>query len=211
MLRPRWILLTLAAALTGICWLWRVRSWPCPSWLVPLLENPYFQAVAGAERLLDRAGARSGMRILDAGCGPGRLTLPAARRVGDAGHVVALDVQSKMLERLRHRLEREKLGNVEPLLAGLGDGGLPVDTFDVAFLVTVLGEVPDKVTALREIHASLRPGAVLSVTEVLPDPHYQTVRRLRALAEQTGFEEQRLFQGRLAYTLNLVKPRPVDR
>lgn len=203
------VLWTAAAALalivaTGLIWRW--AGWPCPAWLVPLLENPYFEAVAGAESLLERAGVRPGMRVLDAGCGPGRVTLPAARRVGPSGRVVALDVQPRMLAKLAERVEAERLANVDLVEAGLGEGKLPEEAFDVALLVTVLGEIGEKAAALREIHRSLRPGGVLSVTEVLPDPHYQRLARVRALGVAAGFRETALLPGRLSYTLNLSKP-----
>jgi ubiquinone/menaquinone biosynthesis C-methylase UbiE len=199
---------TLAIALAlivGIGLVWRWAAWPCPAWLVPLLENPYFEAVAGAKTLLARAGIVRGLRVLDAGCGPGRLSVPAARLVGPAGRVVALDIQPGMLARLERRVRQEGLSNVELLLAGLGDGRLPSAEFDVALLVTVLGEIPDKLAALREIHRSLRPGGVLSITEVLPDPHYQRVARVRTLASEAGFGELAYFPGWLSYTLNVAK------
>jgi len=188
---------------TGLVWRW--AGWPCPAWLVPLLENPYFEAVAGAESLLERAGVRPGMRVLDAGCGPGRLTLPAARRLGASGSVVAVDLQPAMLAKLAERVAAQGLANVELVEAGLGDGKLPAEAFDVAFLVTVLGEIGDKQAALREIHRSLRPGGLLSVTEVLPDPHYQRLARVRALGAAAGFRETGLLRGWLSYTLNLGK------
>jgi ubiquinone/menaquinone biosynthesis C-methylase UbiE len=188
----------------GLVWRW--GSWPCPAWLVPLLENPYVEAVAGAKTLLERAGIRPGMRVLDAGCGPGRVTVPASVRVGPSGRVVAVDIQRGMLERLGSRAEEKGLTNVELVLAGLGDGKLPTDEFDVALLATVLGEIPDKPAALREIHRSLRPGGVLSITEVLPDPHYQRLSRVRTLARESGFRELSIFPGWLSYTLNVGKP-----
>jgi SAM-dependent methyltransferase len=188
----------------GLVWRW--ASWPCPAWLVPLLENPYFEAVAGAKTLLGRAGIRPGMCVLDAGCGPGRLTVPAAALVGPSGRVVAVDIQQGMLATLRDRVEAKGLDNVELVLAGLGDGKVPANEFDVALLVTVLGEIPDKLAALREIHRSLRPGGVLSITEVLPDPHYQAVARVRTLVGEAGFRESSIFRGWLSYTLNASKP-----
>jgi ubiquinone/menaquinone biosynthesis C-methylase UbiE len=111
-----------------------------------------------------------------------------------------------MLAKLAARAEAERLANVELVEAGLGEGKLPTEAFDVALLVTVLGEIPDKLAALREIHRSLRPGGVLSVTEVLPDPHYQRLARARALARSAGFRETRLLRGWLSYTLNLGRP-----
>jgi ubiquinone/menaquinone biosynthesis C-methylase UbiE len=198
--------LSALALIAAVCAVWRWASWPCPSWLVPLLENPYFEAVAGAKLLLERAGVRPGMCVLDAGCGPGRVTLPAADLVGPSGSVIALDIQSGMLERLRQRLEAQGVNNVQLLLAGLGEGKLGQSRFDIAFLVTVLGEVPDKLSALQEIFRALRPGGVLSVTEVLPDPHYQTVSRVRELSTKAGFHESSTHDGWLSYTINLRKP-----
>jgi ubiquinone/menaquinone biosynthesis C-methylase UbiE len=199
-------LLLALALIVAIGLVWRWAAWPCPSWLVPLLENPYFEAVAGAQTLLARAGIGPGMRVLDAGCGPGRLSVPASALVGPAGRVVALDVQPGMLERLEKRVAQQGLANVDLVLAGLGEGRLPSDAFDVALLVTVLGEIPDKLAALREIHRSLRPGGVLSITEVLPDPHYQRVSRVRRLAADAGFRELSSVSGWLSYTLNVGKP-----
>jgi ubiquinone/menaquinone biosynthesis C-methylase UbiE len=183
---------------------WRYAYF-CPSWLVPVLENPYVEAMAGAALLVQRAGVRAGMQVLDAGCGPGRITLPAAEAVGASGQVVALDIQPNMVEKLKRRVHDRGIENVSTVLAGLGDGKLPANAFDVAFLVTVLGEVADKREALRELHRALRPGGVLSITELLPDPHYQPVGRVRELATSAGFREQRLFSGVVSYTMNVVK------
>ena len=192
--------------LAAVVLVWRYGGLPCPWWLVPLLENRYVEAVAGAATLLARADVRPGMQVLDAGCGPGRLTLPLAERVGPSGRVVAVDLQPRMLAMLERRVREAGIANVELVRAGLGAGALPSERFDLAFLVTVLGELPDGLAALREIHRSLRPGAVLSVTEVLPDPHYQRLARVRALARQAGFVEHGLVSSWLAYTLNLTRP-----
>jgi ubiquinone/menaquinone biosynthesis C-methylase UbiE len=110
-----------------------------------------------------------------------------------------------MLAELERRMRYRGVSNIQTVLTGLGEGKLPADEFDVAFLVTVLGEVSDKPAVLAEIHRSLREGGILSITEVLPDPHYQPLRRVRALAHAAGFREQQVFTGALAYTMNLVK------
>jgi SAM-dependent methyltransferase len=200
------IALSALALIVAICAVWRWASWPCPFWLVPLLENPYFEAVAGATLLLARAGVGPGMCVLDAGCGPGRVTLPASAAVGPSGRVVALDLQSGMLEKLRKRIEARATCNVDLLRAGLGEGKLGENRFDVALLVTVLGEIPDKRAALRELYRVIRPDGVLSITEVLPDPHYQSIARVRELAARAGFHERSLYRSRLAYTVNLGRP-----
>jgi ubiquinone/menaquinone biosynthesis C-methylase UbiE len=62
-----------------------------------------------------------------------------------------VDIQRRMLDMLTDRVAKEGLTNFELVLAGLGEGRLAVKGFDIALLVTVLGEIPDKLAALREI------------------------------------------------------------
>ena len=85
----------------SLVWRWasRRRQLPCPAWLAWGLENPLTDIIAGTQVPLERIDPRPGERVLDVGSGPGRLTLPAAERVGPTGTVVALDVQPKMLTR----------------------------------------------------------------------------------------------------------------
>ncbi|UCF42072.1 MAG: class I SAM-dependent methyltransferase [Gemmatimonadota bacterium] len=163
-------------------------------------------ALAGSRLLLDRARVASGMAVIDVGSGPGRLALPAAERVGPAGRVVALDLQPAMIRRIEERIAATGVGNVEPLLAGAGEGRMPRDAFDRAFLVTVLGEIVDQAAALQEIHGALRPGGLLSITEVLPDPHFQPRRRVRRLAEAAGFQLSETVGPWYAFTMNFSKP-----
>ncbi|MBM3121087.1 MAG: class I SAM-dependent methyltransferase [Chloroflexi bacterium] len=201
-----------AAAVAALAFVlaWRLlarrASLPCPTACLWLLENRMMERVAGAELLLDRAGVQPGMTVLDAGCGPGRLTIPLAARVGPAGQVLAVDLQPGMLDRLQARLESQAFRNVRTLRAALGAGMLPAGIFDRAFLVTVLGEIPDRLAALREIRAALKPGGVLSLTEVFPDPHYQSRQSVRRLAEAAGFRVVEVFGSWRAFTLNLARP-----
>jgi ubiquinone/menaquinone biosynthesis C-methylase UbiE len=206
------LLLGSIAVLVGAALTWRrisrQRSMPCPAWMTGLLENPYMDAVAGAETILDRASVGRGMKVVDIGSGPGRVTIPAAERVGPSGEVAALDIQPKMLDRLKERVEAKSLGNVKLLLTGAGEGKLREGYYDRALLVTVLGEIPDREGAMTEIANALKPGGMVSITEVLPDPHYQRRATVRRLAERVGLQFAGRYGGALAYTFNFSKPRP---
>jgi ubiquinone/menaquinone biosynthesis C-methylase UbiE len=201
-------LVVLGIIIGGLVWRQasRRRALPCPAWLSWLLENPLLDAAAGAQRTFERAGVAPGQRVLDAGCGPGRLTLPAARRVAPGGMVVAFDMQPAMLERLRAHLAAAGVTNVQPVLGRLGEDALEREAFDRALLVTVLGEIPDRAAALRDLYAALKPGGVLSVTELLPDPHFQSRGTVRRLGTQAGFRVAAVYGSPFRFTMNLVKP-----
>ena len=55
------------------------------------MDNP-FTKVNRAQTIVGLLGLAPGMKVLDAGCGPGRLTLPLAKTVGPQGEVLALDI-----------------------------------------------------------------------------------------------------------------------
>jgi ubiquinone/menaquinone biosynthesis C-methylase UbiE len=79
-------------------------------------------------------------------------------------------------------------------------------SFDVVFLVTVLGEIPDRAAALAECHRVLKPGGVLSISEMFGDPHYQRKAIVRRLATAAGFRPASIEGGFWLYTANFVKP-----
>jgi ubiquinone/menaquinone biosynthesis C-methylase UbiE len=185
----------------------RKKPLPCPSYLTFLLENPYMKFVAGSNLLIRRIGLQPGMRVLDIGCGPGRLTIPLAKHVGSNGEVTALDLQEKMLEKLKKRIEYNHLKNVRLIFGGAGHDHIKKkDYFDRAILVTVLGEIPDKQRALEEIFGVLKSGGILSITEVLPDPDYQRQRTVLNLAKSAGFLFDQKYGRLLSYTINFLKP-----
>jgi ubiquinone/menaquinone biosynthesis C-methylase UbiE len=187
--------------------IWRRQSLPCPAWLGWMVEmdNPFTKANR-ARVIIGLLGLAPGMKALDAGCGPGRLTLPLAEAVGLQGEVLALDLQNGMLARVREKVEAAGLQNVRYLQAGLGEGKLAQAAYDRALLVTVLGEIPDQAAALKEIYTALKPGGILSVTEVIFDPHFQRRETVSRLAQPAGFEEKDFYGKSLAYTMHFRKP-----
>jgi 2-polyprenyl-3-methyl-5-hydroxy-6-metoxy-1,4-benzoquinol methylase len=185
----------------------RRRSLPCPVWLrwFVELDNP-FTETNRADVIVRHLDLQPGMAVLDVGCGPGRLTIPVARQVGQQGEVVAIDIQPGMLHRAREKAQAASLTNVRFLQVGAGEGKLEHGRYDRALLVTVLGEIPDREAALKEIFDALKPGGILSVTEIVFDPHFQGRGTVLRLAGAVGFREKAFFGNRIAFTLNLEKP-----
>jgi len=205
------IVLVTVAAIAGVATIWRLasrrQSLPCPVWLRWLVEldNP-FTRTNRAAFIVETLGLTNGMTILDAGCGPGRLTVPLARGVAPDGQVIALDIQPGMLARARSRVEAAGLRNVGFITVALGKGELPSNRFDRAVLVTVLGEIPDRSAAVAELFSALKPGGILAVVEVIFDPHFQSRGTVSGLAASAGFRERAFFGHTLAYVIHFEKP-----
>jgi ubiquinone/menaquinone biosynthesis C-methylase UbiE len=111
-----------------------------------------------------------------------------------------------MLERVRAKANLEKLGNIKYVQGAAGEGKLGKSEFQRALLVTVLGEIPDQATALKELFECLKPGGILSITEVIADPHFQTRRRVLEVARSAGFVEKDFWGSQISYTINFEKP-----
>jgi ubiquinone/menaquinone biosynthesis C-methylase UbiE len=204
-------LYVLVALLFLVFIVWRLSSRrssiPCPSWLAWMVEldNPFAKS-QNARSIVGRLGLEPGMTVLDAGCGPGRLTIPLAQAVGPQGEVAAVDMQAGMLERARTKAQAAGLTNITWHELAIGPGTLGRERYDRAVLVTVLGEIPDRQAALAELYRILKPGGILSITEIIFDPHYQGRSSVVALATAAGFREKAFFGNTLAFTLHLEKP-----
>lgn len=184
------VLIVIVLLAVNLVWRWasRRRSLPCPTWLsFAVRGGGWMDALMQTEATVAALALRTGESVLELGPGPGRLLLRAARQVGPEGLAVGLDIQRGMVERLRTRAQREGVVNVETLVGDASRTALASGQFDVVYLSTVLGEVPDREAALAECFRLLRPGGRLSVTEIVGDPHYQRAATVRQLAQQAGF------------------------
>lgn len=189
---------------------WFARGKPVSALVGALFDNRIAKEFSGMGILMDRADVRD--RDAGARCRvrsrPRHDPTRAAR--GTRGEVVALDVQQGMLERVNVNVVRAGLTNVltvlGPLEADANDLRGYEQAFDRVLLVTGLGEIPDREGALRSLLSALKPGGILSVTEMIIDPDYVPSARMRRLAEKAGFRFIRSWGSPLLFTANFIKP-----
>jgi ubiquinone/menaquinone biosynthesis C-methylase UbiE len=183
---------------------------PCPYSQRWMLNNPLRRLIHPPARTVDAFGLPSDGRVLELGSGPGYFSIEAARRLGPNGRLLCLDLQPQMARFLLRRLENEGAKNADVVVADALNLPLAADSMDGAFLVTVLGELPDRRRALAELWRTVRPGGVLSITESLPDPHYQTRGRVHRECKAGGFLPKTVVRRLLGFTANFVAPKPTE-
>lgn len=114
----------------------------------------------GGKRLVERLGLEEGARVLDVGCGTGRLARWIAERLGPTGTVVGIDPLEHRISVARSHagVVRFEVGHAEDL------GAFEESSFDAVCLSSVLHWITDKARALAEIRRVLRPGGRVAVT-----------------------------------------------
>jgi ubiquinone/menaquinone biosynthesis C-methylase UbiE len=169
--------------------LWRRNPSACPYSQRFWVEAPHPLITRG--RLREALGDVSGRRVLEVGPGTGYYTLPVAEWIGPDGRLDIFDLQQEMLD---HTMRRAREAGLENVVPTQGDArSLPFGdaTFDAAYLVTVLGEIPDQRLALCELRRVLKPDGRLVVGELWGDPHVVPVGRLHAQAPAAGLRFER--------------------
>lgn len=124
-----------------------------------------------AERAIKGFAARRPVRVLDAGCGDGLITLALAKR-HPGWTIVGMDLSAELLAGARERAGNRGLANVSFLETDLTKT-LPEDGFDAVMALECLSEIPDDRAAIAAIAAAARPGGLLVVQ--VPDRDWKPV------------------------------------
>jgi ubiquinone/menaquinone biosynthesis C-methylase UbiE len=108
------------------------------------------------------------MTVLEPGPGMGFFTLPLARMVGPTGRVVAVDIQTKMLDSLKRRAQKAGLLDRMDLRKGAPDQLMVADwknRIDFVLAFAVVHETPSAEAFFGEVAAALKPGGVVYFAE----------------------------------------------
>ncbi len=202
-----------AIALIIIAWLaWRWYSTkhnlPCPAWLSWMVEldNPFARAHKASE-IIASLPLNHGMKVLDIGCGPGRVLVPLAQKIAQVnGHATGLDVQAEMLQKASLKAQKLHVNNVDFIKGNIDQ--VPLEQhYDVVLMICVLGEIPgaQHESVMRKVAAHVKPDGIISITETVFDPHFQKRKNVACLMERVGFTQVKQVGNWFAYTAHFKK------
>lgn len=176
-------------------------KFPVPHYLVPFIDNRlrrnFYQPL---EDTPIRHGVQPGMQVLEIGPGRGSYSIATAKRLGPEGKLTTIDIEPQIIGNLKARLEKENISNIEARVEDVYALPFEDQHFDLIYMITVIGEIPDPARAIGELHRVLKHEGTLVFSELLPDPDYPLCRTLTRWAGQGGFKLKKKIGGFFYYT-----------
>ena len=163
----------------------------CPWWLGYFLASPVRKLVQDPRTIL-APFVKQGMTVLDFGSAMGFFSIPLAQMVGPAGKVICVDMQEKMLARLKKRVQKAGVSaQIETRLCAQNSFGLEplAGKIDFALLFAVAHEVPAREALFAALASVLKAGATLLVAEPKGHVSAENFARTLAIAKEQGFVE----------------------
>lgn len=200
-MRARHLLLAAAAATLAAALWWRKNPSACPYGQRFWVEAPH--PFITRERLRSVLRPKPGERLLELGVGTGYYSCELAEWVAPPGTLELFDLQQEFLDHTMRTAAGRGLTNLLPTQGDATNLPYEDDSIDAVILTAVLGEIPDRQAALREIHRVLKPKGRLIVGELFGDPHFTSRGSLERLGTEAGLRVAEYSGPRFGYFARL--------
>ena len=155
----------------------------CPHQAGFMLDNPFRRLIQNPVKIVGEY-IRKGDTVIDVGCGPGYFTIDMAKMVGEAGRIIAVDIQEHMLLKARRKAAKHRVSDrIQFHKCETGKIGLEADA-DFILAYYVVHETPDPKRFLAELKNMLKARGKLLAVE--PKFHVSKTKFETMLMEAEG-------------------------
>jgi demethylmenaquinone methyltransferase/2-methoxy-6-polyprenyl-1,4-benzoquinol methylase/phosphoethanolamine N-methyltransferase len=142
------------------------------------------------EMTVELAGLQPGDSLLDVGCGPGSVTIPAKKRLGTNGRAAGIDPSPEMIARARQNAAQKGL-DIDFRVGVIEDLPFPDATFDVVTASLMIHHLPGdlKASGLAEVYRVLKPGGRLLIADFMRPTESLSSRIFTAVSMHLGMAE----------------------
>jgi ubiquinone/menaquinone biosynthesis C-methylase UbiE len=129
-----------------------------------VMESQLRYKFFGPQKILEGAGIKEGMNVLEVGCGTGFFTISAGKMIGEKGLLIAMDTSPLSVEMVTRKVEKTGLKNVRVIKGNALDTKLENSGLDE---IIVFGIIPAPMLPMdqlmEEMHRILKPNGIMSV------------------------------------------------
>ena len=137
---------------------------------VKVFDDPKRDVWQKPDEVVAALALRPGMTVADLGAGTGYFSRRLSRAVGDAGTVLAIEVEPNLVAHIRERAEKEETANVVPVLGSPDNPRIPAGSADVVLVVDTVHHLDDRPGYLRLLRRGLRSGGRVAVIDFKKEP-----------------------------------------
>ena len=136
----------------------------CPAWGAIGLDNALRKWLQNPQKIL-KPYIKTGMTILDAGCGPGFFSIEIAKMLNGSGKVISADVQEAMLDKVRKKIKNTNLEQTVHLHKSSFESIGIVEKVDFVLAFWMLHEVRNQKKFIEELTSILKSNGLIFIIE----------------------------------------------
>jgi ubiquinone/menaquinone biosynthesis C-methylase UbiE len=168
------------------------------------LERPERQEEERPDLLIQALKLKPGDAVADIGAGTGYYSWRMAEKIGEKGHVYAVEIQQEMLDLLAQKMAERKTTNVHGVLGTITDPRLPTNALDLVLMVDVYHEFSHPHEMMHGICKALKPGGRVAFVEFRAEDPKVPIKEVHKMSEAQVRKEMAVHPLEWVETINVL-------